>query len=389
VLGPLADGAYTAFLRARDDAGNIGPTGAVPFVVDTVAPETAIASGPAGETTETTATFTFAGDEDGVRLECAFDTTEFAPCASPVTRDGLSLGGHVFRARATDRAGNVDATPAERAFTVIAPAVTTLPTTAPPADADRDGVPDAADNCPEAANSDQADVDADRLGNACDTLDPGTIGPQAGVRATVALVSGDVYIKLPTRVAIGFSSFAMPLQERGFIPFKGAASVPLGSTLDTRSGEVETTAAANGYAASSPRARRQSARIRAGIFLVRQARKRAAARASAQIPVDVALVSPAGAERSCASSRAKGLVRQLTMSAKGQFRALGAASTASARNAVFSTADRCDGTITTVGRGSVSVLAKGARKPVRVTAGRAYMVKARLFGIKKGRRPVS
>ena len=31
---------------------------------------------------------------------------------------GLSLGEHVFRARATDRAGNLDATPAERRFTV-------------------------------------------------------------------------------------------------------------------------------------------------------------------------------------------------------------------------------------------------------------------------------
>jgi hypothetical protein len=391
VLGPLADGAYTALIRARDAAGNTGPVGAVPFVVDTVAPETAIVSGPAGETTDTTATFAFSGDEDAA-LECAFDADALAPCTSPVTRHELTPGAHVFRARATDRAGNVDATPAERPFTVLAPVATPQPTVSPtavpPADADHDGVADAADNCPDAANADQADVDADRLGNACDTLEPGNVPPQAGVRSTVTLVSGDVYIKLPTRVAIGFSGFAMALQERGFIPFKGAASVPLGSTLDTRAGEVETTAAANGYAASSPRARRQTARMRAGIFAIRQARKRATARASAPIGVDVALVSPAGAERQCAaSSRSKGLVRQLTMTAKGRFRALGAASTATAGNALFSTADRCDGTITTVGRGSVSVLAKGARAPQRVTAGHAYMVKARLFGIKKGRRP--
>ena len=36
------------------------------------------------------------------------------------------------------------------------------------ADADADGVPDTADNCPAAANSDQADLDGDGLGNACD-----------------------------------------------------------------------------------------------------------------------------------------------------------------------------------------------------------------------------
>ncbi|MCA1684002.1 MAG: thrombospondin type 3 repeat-containing protein [Actinobacteria bacterium] len=37
-----------------------------------------------------------------------------------------------------------------------------------PADGDADGVPDAADNCPDAANPDQADADGDGLGEACD-----------------------------------------------------------------------------------------------------------------------------------------------------------------------------------------------------------------------------
>ena len=37
-------------------------------------------------------------------------------------------------------------------------------------DADGDGVPDASDNCPSAANPDQADSDGDGLGNACDPV---------------------------------------------------------------------------------------------------------------------------------------------------------------------------------------------------------------------------
>ena len=38
----------------------------------------------------------------------------------------------------------------------------------PPTDTDADGVPDATDNCPNVANTDQADADADGMGDACD-----------------------------------------------------------------------------------------------------------------------------------------------------------------------------------------------------------------------------
>ena len=37
-----------------------------------------------------------------------------------------------------------------------------------PVDSDGDGVPDNSDNCTQAANPDQADLDADGLGDACD-----------------------------------------------------------------------------------------------------------------------------------------------------------------------------------------------------------------------------
>jgi hypothetical protein len=41
----------------------------------------------------------------------------------------------------------------------------------PPADTDRDGVTDTSDNCPSVADPDQADLDADRSGDACDPDD--------------------------------------------------------------------------------------------------------------------------------------------------------------------------------------------------------------------------
>lgn len=47
----------------------------------------------------------------------------------------------------------------------------------PGADADGDGVPDTRDNCVESANPDQADLDADRIGDACDDDRDGDLVP--------------------------------------------------------------------------------------------------------------------------------------------------------------------------------------------------------------------
>ena len=45
-----------------------------------------------------------------------------------------------------------------------------------PADTDGDGVPDAADNCPNNANADHADNDGDHTGNVCDSTPDGEGG---------------------------------------------------------------------------------------------------------------------------------------------------------------------------------------------------------------------
>ena len=62
-------------------------------------------------------TFTFAS-QDGDRFECSLDGGAWQACASPVTYGGLANGTHTFAVRAVDAAGNVDGTPATRAWTV-------------------------------------------------------------------------------------------------------------------------------------------------------------------------------------------------------------------------------------------------------------------------------
>ena len=132
ILGSLADGTYTFLVRATDAAGNVDASPASrTFTVDATAPNTTIDSGPTGTIGVTTATFTFSSTEPGSTFECRLDTGTFTACASPQTYTGLAAGEHTFAVRAIDAAGNVDATPATRTFTVDSTAPDTTITSGP------------------------------------------------------------------------------------------------------------------------------------------------------------------------------------------------------------------------------------------------------------------
>ena len=86
----------------------------------------------------------------------------------------------------------------------------------------------------------------------------------------------------------------------------------------------------------------------------------------------------------CAATRrapTKGVVRSLTVVAKGVFRAVGGASAATTKGATWMTVDRCDGTLTRVAKGRVSVVARGRRSTV--SAGHKLLVRARLFAARR------
>jgi hypothetical protein len=115
----LSDGSHTVEVRAIDGAGNLDPTPASrTFTVDTVPPDTTIASNPGSSTNDTTPTFTFTSTEASSTFQCSLDGVAFAACTTPFTTAALSPGAHTFQVRATDPAGNTDATPASWAFTV-------------------------------------------------------------------------------------------------------------------------------------------------------------------------------------------------------------------------------------------------------------------------------
>jgi uncharacterized protein (TIGR03382 family) len=121
---PLADGPHAVKAIATDDVGNASPESNTRNVtVDATAPETLIASGPSGSTAERSATFDFDATEPDVTFECSLDGGAFAPCAELATFADLAEGSHLLEVRSRDVAGNVDATPATRAWTVDTPLV--------------------------------------------------------------------------------------------------------------------------------------------------------------------------------------------------------------------------------------------------------------------------
>ena len=128
----LANGSHTFNVRAMDAAGNpdLSPVSDVWTIIappDTTAPDTTISGGPSGSTTSTSASLSFTSTEADSTFECRIDAGAWGACSSPNAYSGLAVGSHTFDVRAIDGAGNTDASPASRAWTVTAPPADTTP----------------------------------------------------------------------------------------------------------------------------------------------------------------------------------------------------------------------------------------------------------------------
>jgi hypothetical protein len=328
-LSGLGVGSHTLQAAAVDAYGAIDPSPATRgWTVLPPAPDTTATGDYRG--------FTFGSPDPGATFECRIDDQAFAACTSPYVPAGLAPGRHVFEVRALGAAGQPDPSAANVTFDV-------------PVDRDADGIPDAAELLP--------------IGRP----------PQEGATTLATADEGEVRVQLPGTSA--------------YVPFKGVASLPVGSVVDTIKGTVTVRVASNGYAPTDRRYRDAEVTLSAGIFRIRQARVGKGLTRVVQVPVEFVLVSAPGAEARCRSrAPGKGVVRTLTARGKkGVFRVTGAASRADGRAATWTTTDRCDGTLTRVRRGHAKVRALRAHRTVIVRAGHRYFARARLFRAKKGR----
>ena len=117
--GAVGAGRHALAVRASSD-GLADPTPATAsWTVDLTAPNTRFTATPRSPTTSRRAVFRFVSNDAGATFQCRRDSRAWAKCSSPRTYRRLSLGRHVMRVRAVDRAGNRDGTPAVYRWRVV------------------------------------------------------------------------------------------------------------------------------------------------------------------------------------------------------------------------------------------------------------------------------
>jgi hypothetical protein len=219
--------------------------------------------------------------------------------------------------------------------------------------------------------------------------------PSPGKTVVVKVVSGEVLIKYPP----GYVPRAAPRATgpaAGFVPFAGAANIPVGSQLDTRKGRVALTSAA-----TTGGAKTQTSDFYDGIFQVKQSVPKRKPRKPTALITDVVMkgqtarsqCAPLKGARAASVSAAKkkkkgpkAVLGKLWGSGKGKFRTGGKYSSATVRGTIWLVEDRCEGTFTKVRRGTVQVRDLRRKKTVTVKAGHSYLARAQRATSKSKRR---
>ncbi len=215
--------------------------------------------------------------------------------------------------------------------------------------------------------------------------DPPPPPPVLGKAVNVTPVSGIVYIELPPGATLASTSLFAPLslqasalaaltKGQSFVPLTEARQIPVGSILDTRTGVVGITTATT----ASRKGKLQSGDFGAGLFKLLQGRKQKGL-------TDLDIINTHRASQVCATQgKARIAARHLSSkvlgrlnaSGHGNFSARGTDSAATVRGTIWSVANQCDGTLTHVKRGVVSVRDFRRRKTITLFTGESYLARA-------------
>ena len=179
--------------------------------------------------------------------------------------------------------------------------------------------------------------------------------PVLGESVNVAVRTGAVTVRLPGSTE--------------YVPLADVAALPLGALIDTREGSITLRSAL-------PNGKIQAAIFHGGLFEVRQPH---GAGGVTELVLRGALTGcPKSAARAAATSKKKRKPprRLWGRDSKGNFRTRGGNSVATVRGTAWYVEDRCDGTLTRVSKGSVSVRELHRKRTVIVNAGQSYLARS-------------
>jgi hypothetical protein len=196
-------------------------------------------------------------------------------------------------------------------------------------------------------------------------------------KVNVTPVAGTVFVELrPTTKAAATFGLGRPsgrvggppVSGVGFVPLTAARQIPVGSQIDARAGTVRLSTA------STAATRLYAAVVTGGVFTIQQGRAQAGLTTLRLLEG----AFPGGPSYSaCTRRRAARVVNRLQVSAMGPFQTRGRDADASARDAQWTTIERCDGTLTRVQRGEASVLDLVDSRRLTLTPRRSFLAARR------------
>jgi hypothetical protein len=223
-----------------------------------------------------------------------------------------------------------------------------------------------------ASNSDGTTFGTDQTFTTAAAAPPGS--PALGKTFNLAPVSGVVLIKV----------------NNTFIPVTEVLQIPANTEIDALHGTVELiTAGGTATTASSKGHKTQSGKFGGAIFKVTQARS-GASKGQTTLSLVEGAFAGAPTYASCKAKKASDLsspfaqaaslsssvLQTLHASAHGRFRTRGRYSAATVRGTIWTTTDRCDGTLTHSIKDTVSVQDFVRHITVLVHAGHSYLARA-------------
>jgi hypothetical protein len=138
----LRDGTHTLTVTATDRWGNVeSPATSYSWTIalapaELAPPQTLLTATPNALASTAAAQFAFSGSKSGLTWACRLDNRTWGACTSPASYPALAEGPHTFDARAIDRWGVVESSPAHFAWTVDLLPPSLALTSTPPAVSD-------------------------------------------------------------------------------------------------------------------------------------------------------------------------------------------------------------------------------------------------------------